>query len=370
MEKNTSISVDMMNIKYTDPHDDLNQALVTWKCLLDNCDHTFFQSTSWVKCWLKSLKGKQKITMVTGYYNEVAMFSFFVCVFNQHRNYVIKSKTANVNSTGNVYYDILYQEYNRIITARNVELSLDDIHGLVCKYNCDELKIERVSNEYKLPNICSTVSYRLKPVKEYKTYYVDLQMIRSSALDYIKLLSSNRRQQIRSSIRRYNKNQEIHISQAETLPMALEMLNDLMALHQKEWLSRGEPGAFSNNYFELFHVELMKEAFDKGQVQILKIYTEDEIIGYLYNFIYNNEVLFYQCGFNYSSDNKKRPGLVSHYLAIQSSLDNGFKKKESVYRFSLYEDDKNSEKMQVNYDKETGKWVNTYCCWVLIYVKP
>jgi len=288
MENSMSISVDMMDVEYLNPYDDLNKSLVIWNGMLDVCSHSFFQSTSWIKCWLESLEGKQQVTMITGYYND--------------------------------------QEYNKVLTAKNVEITLDDIHNLICKYNCDELKFERISNKFDLLTDCRAAAYKLKPVKKFKTYYINLDAVRDSKKDYITLLSSNRRQQIRRSVKHYSKNKEILIAQAETLSEALEMLKDLMCIHQKEWVSRGEPGAFSNKYFDYFHITLVKEAFNKGQIQILKIYTLDETIGYLYNFVYNNEVLFYQCGFNYSSDNKKRPGLVSHYKAIQLNLDNGLSK--------------------------------------------
>jgi len=326
MENSMSISVDMMDVEYLNPYDDLNKSLVIWNGMLDVCSHSFFQSTSWIKCWLESLEGKQQVTMITGYYNDKIVLSFFVCIYDQYRNYFIHSKTANINSTGNTYYDVLYQEYNKVLTAKNVEITLDDIHNLICKYNCDELKFERISNKFDLLTDCRAAAYKLKPVKKFKTYYINLDAVRDSKKDYITLLSSNRRQQIRRSVKHYSKNKEILIAQAETLSEALEMLKDLMCIHQKEWVSRGEPGAFSNKYFDYFHITLVKEAFNKGQIQILKIYTLDETIGYLYNFVYNNEVLFYQCGFNYSSDNKKRPGLVSHYKAIQLNLDNGLSK--------------------------------------------
>ena len=53
------------------------------------------------------------------------------------------------------------------------------------------------------------------------------------------------------------------------------------------------------------------------------------MIGYTYNQVYNDIVHYYQCGFNYESDNKIKPGLVCHVAAIIYNLKLGHK----VYDF-------------------------------------
>jgi CelD/BcsL family acetyltransferase involved in cellulose biosynthesis len=63
-------------------------------------------------------------------------------------------------------------------------------------------------------------------------------------------------------------------------------------------------------------------------------------IGYLYNLVYDKNVLFYQSGLNYSGSNIYRPGLISHYYAIIHNAQKGmdvydFLAGDSDYKKSL-----------------------------------
>jgi CelD/BcsL family acetyltransferase involved in cellulose biosynthesis len=114
-------------------------------------------------------------------------------------------------------------------------------------------------------------------------------------------------------------------------------------LHQIEWKKRGEPGAFSNEYFYLFHRELIRTRFDRNEIQLLRIRSGTITIGILYSFVYQGDVLFYQSGFRYSTENVHRPGLVSHYLAVLHNARKGMKTYDflagdSAYKSSLSTD--------------------------------
>ena len=98
------------------------------------------------------------------------------------------------------------------------------------------------------------------------------------------------------------------------------MLDALIAMHQKYWNRRGQAGAFSTEFFKNFHRCLISSRFEAGEIQLLEISNSDGPIGYLYNFIYDNQVLYYQSGLNYKSDNKFRPGIICHFMAVKHNL--------------------------------------------------
>jgi CelD/BcsL family acetyltransferase involved in cellulose biosynthesis len=149
-----------------------------------------------------------------------------------------------------------------------------------------------------------------------KSHFVELHKIRDAGMDYLSLLSANKRSQIRRSIKQYEVDAKIQSQQATSAEEALVMLDELARLHEQAWQNRGKTGAFSNKYFFEFHKNLVRNHFCTGSIQLLHIFSEKETIGYLYNFIHHRKVLFYQSGLNYSAGNHYRPGLVSHYYAI------------------------------------------------------
>jgi len=338
-----------LRFDHINPYIDLTRSLKIWEEILNTCEHTFFQSTSWIKCWLESLEGKHDIKMIVGYHDDIAVCIFFAGLHKQFRRGIIFSNTININMTGNPEFDILFIEYNKIIANSNIDISLNDLKDSLSCYYWDELKFDRVSNSFNMflgDNQSNDDSLSVHAVK---SYFVDLDKVRNGS--YTAMLSSNRRQQIRRSIRYYNEN-ELSIKHASTIEEALIMLSELKTLHQQKWIRKGQPGVFSSTYFNDFHESLIIQAFDKNQIQILKVYTNKEVVGYLYNFIYNDQVLFYQCGFNYTNDNKKRPGLISHYMAIKHNLNEGNSKYDFLagkdpYKKSLSTDYSNVETINV-----------------------
>src|SRR5690606_27618849 len=161
------------------------------------------------------------------------------------------------------------------------------------------------------------------------SYYVDLDKVRAKGNDYMALLSSNKRQQIRRSIREYEKGGKIRHEVAENLEQAFEMFDAMGELHSATWRKRGRQGCFANEHWLRVHRRLMENRFGEGEIHISRFATDTDTLGYVYGFIYDGRFLFCQCGFKYSDNNKLRPGLVSHFLLVNYFCERGL----AVYDF-------------------------------------
>ena len=113
------------------------------------------------------------------------------------------------------------------------------------------------------------------------------------------------------------------MSVASSAQTAAEYLHGLQALHDSHWQSRGKDGAFPSKFTRNFHERLVRDAVVRAEVQMLRVTAGDEIVGYLYNFVRDGHVYFYQSGFKYTEDPKFKPGLVCHYLAVMHNLETG-----------------------------------------------
>jgi CelD/BcsL family acetyltransferase involved in cellulose biosynthesis len=116
---------------------------------------------------------------------------------------------------------------------------------------------------------------------------------------------------------------------AASVDEALAMLDRLKALHQTTWRRRGRPGCFAAPAFEAFHRDLIRDRFRHGEIRLLCTSAGGRPIGYLYNFAQGDRIYAYQSGFDYQADGRLKPGLVSHALAIEQALCDGF----AVYDF-------------------------------------
>ena len=313
-----------INLYEVNPFNQLEKVKSIWLELQNNCQHSFFLSWSWMESWLKTLDQSQEIHFIYGLNNDTPFIGYFIGLKKGIRNKLIYANRAYLNSTGDSQLDEITIEYNSILF--NPSLAPDNIleqllhkHTLWDELVCPAVTIDVFDNITKDNDKLNVLVERTS-----LSHFVKLEKVRQNNNDLLSLISKNKRAQIRRSLRYYEKNSKLILKISSNRNDAIDTLEQLKKLHNKQWNSRGQPGSFSSSFFNNFHSNLINNRFDDRCIHIIKISNDTEIVGYLYNFIYKNNVLFYQNGFNYKSDNRYKPGLVSHYLAINYYAKNGF----------------------------------------------
>ncbi len=346
---------DRVQFKQYNPFDDIDFLSTVWLALQKKCRHSYFNSWGWISTWIKSLPPGTDIKLVVGYVDDEPVIGFFIGR-NRRRKYgFLPSNVVSLNSTSISRYDQLFIEYNSMLAAPSVSGDVDFLFDYLFSLKWDEFSfpgwapggVDGVDLE-RVKDIAARHDSFLLVENCEDSNFVELDKIRAAGMDYLKLLSSNRRSQIRRSIKQYEQDGKIQVKEAGNVTEAIGMFENLVLLHQKEWEKRGKPGAFSNQYLLQFHRDLIRTRFDEKEIQVLHIYNDKMDLGYLYNFIYNGEVLFYQSGFNYLAENLYRPGLVSHYFAVMHNAakdmlrydflagDTGYKSSLSTASVQMY----------------------------------
>jgi len=130
-------------------------------------------------------------------------------------------------------------------------------------------------------------------------------------------LSANARQQLRRSLRAWEKIGPLALDWARDADEAGGFLTNLKALHQTYWTGRGKPGAFAEPFFERFHRALIARVSSGQSADLIRIRAGERTVGYLYNLVHGGWVAAYQSGFDFGPDaDELRPGLICHLLAI------------------------------------------------------
>lgn len=314
-----------------------------WTALLDKCPHSYFTSWGWISTWLNSLPKNLDLQLIVGFQQENPIIAFFIGRSSKKKYKLITTQVISLNSTANRYFDELTIEHNSMLFDPAYALNINDVFEYLKSMSWHEFRMPGASSNFISSfNLLNNTNhmYYLMIDRDTNSFFVELPKIRETGMNYLQLLSANKRSQIRRSIKQYELEGQIQINEASTPQEALTMLEQLALLHQQEWTKRGQDGSFSNQHFYQFHKDLIQNRFEQGEIQLLHIYTPQKTIGYLYNFIYSNNVLFYQSGFNYATENTYRPGLVSHYFAVihnaQKNMTNyDFLAGDSAYKTSL-----------------------------------
>jgi CelD/BcsL family acetyltransferase involved in cellulose biosynthesis len=151
-----------------------------------------------------------------------------------------------------------------------------------------------------------------------RSYAVDLDAVREASGDFLKLIGSNTRSQIRRSMKEYRTLGDLSIEAAASVSEGLDWFGKLSDLHQARWMGKGQPGCFSNAFFRRFHHALIERELETGGVQLLRVRVGGSDLAYLYSFVKNGRACFYQSGLEYGLIGKHaRPGLVAHVMAVE-----------------------------------------------------
>lgn len=305
-----------------------------WTDLEQRADGSFFLSWQWIGNWLASLPpGTRPHALVARRGGQVVGLAL-LCPRTQWRFGVLRTRCWLLHETGERTFDRLFVEYNGILADRScagaVLAACFDWLGRRLT-NWDELVLGGLEPE-------AEAAVRLAAARQGHTLqvrvadscqWVDLDGVRRQGGGYLASLGKNTRAAVRRAMRLYAERGALTYRVAATAEEALEDFRAMEVLHQASWNARGQSGAFSNPAFRPFHERMIATGVPAGTVRLCRISAGDAVIGYLYNFAHRGRVMNYQGGFAYESDNRLKPGLVAHVLAIEDTLARG----EGCYDF-------------------------------------
>jgi CelD/BcsL family acetyltransferase involved in cellulose biosynthesis len=308
-----------------------------WRTLEQRAACSFFQSWRWIGTWLAALPGEIEPLCLRARVGDETVGLALLTPRRVRRHGVIGSRQLHLSATGHAELDRLTIEYNGFLLdsrlAGDVQRALL-AHLATRRALWDELVLDgmRPSIMAALDGIDGAVVLRQRSVCP----YVDLAALEGA--DGLVGLGPNTRHQIR---RMHRLCADSALEIAGTVAEGLAFLAELAELHQAQWQARGQPGAFATDFLRDFHHRLVAEALPAGEAQLLRARAGDgRVIGHLYNFVYRDRVYAYQSGFPQHADNRLKPGLLSHHLAILLNRANGlrfydFMAGDSRYKRSL-----------------------------------
>jgi len=273
-----------------------------WAKLADSSPYSsFYLSTDWTAAWIEVF-GDLLQPEILVFEEEAVAVGACLLVKSTERRGPFEVRRVYLNTGGEDLADRSAMEFNSVLCQAGHELGIAEALGAHLR--------TREWDEFEVAGICPgpvlsglqakafpelPASIRVRP-----SFYVGLDRLRQLNISHESSLSPNTRQQLRRSLRLYSKRGAIRTEVAHDLSMAEEFFDEMRELHQTTWKARGEPGAFASARRLAFHRALMRRAFARGAIQMLRVTAGEEIVGVLYNFVQKGKVYFFQSGFNYS----------------------------------------------------------------------
>jgi CelD/BcsL family acetyltransferase involved in cellulose biosynthesis len=294
-----------------------------WRDLEQRADVSFFQSWTWVGCLADERFSDPVLVEAIDGGRTVAL-----ALFNRVRRR-IGPAVLYLGESGTAELDCPYVEQNGVLAeaGRTAELTECCLRAVASRY---DLVLSGLGDPVVTAVRRSARLMRI--TRSQDSPFVDLAALRAAGGDYLVGRSANTRQQIRRSDRFYG---PITVESAASVSAGHAMLEEMAVLHQATWTARGRPGSFARPFFRRFHRALIEAAIPRGEVELLKISSNQTVVGILYNFVHLGRMSAYQSGFAYRTEEPQaKPGLTCHYRGIQYALDQGL----DVYDFLAGDD--------------------------------
>ena len=303
-----------------------------WRALEPRCDASFFQSWGWIGGWLRHLPDGQPRAAIATRGEQVVGLGVFL-PRRERRHGVVPVDRCGLHETGDAALDSLHIEHNGLLADRSCAPAVwAAILAMLTRRGAwDEVLLgglERATAELCI-EAARAQECEVALRQRRRSAHLDLAALRRSGRTLANALSRNTRHQVARARLLYEASGPLSLHPARSADEALAMLEGLKELHQESWRRRGRPGCFATPFFEIFHRDLIRDRFQQGEIQLVRVAAGSRSIGYLYNFAHRNRIYAYQSGFDYPEDGRLKPGLVSHALAIEQATRAGF----AVYDF-------------------------------------
>jgi CelD/BcsL family acetyltransferase involved in cellulose biosynthesis len=301
------------------------ESVAEWQALVErDAEVPLFVGRDWVESWLE-VHGPALNPSLWQLREGSDLVGACLLVEQREKRGPIPVRCLYLNTAGEPEGEGVCVEYNELVAApgRRADVARALAREIVAR-GADELAAGGITERtyealtQALPGWDSDVEWS-------EDAFVDLAGLRIRGADYRQsVLSGNSRKQINRSLKAYE--QEVgplEVEVAATAARRLELLDELIELHQATWRARGEGGAFGGERMRDFHRRFIERSAPADAAQLVRVSAGDETIGVLYNFVDRGRVFFYQSGLHYRESKKLRPGLSAHVCAIEHYLAEG-----------------------------------------------
>jgi CelD/BcsL family acetyltransferase involved in cellulose biosynthesis len=311
----------MMEITVSTSYE-LPDLAASWMELETRADAGFFLSWRWIGSWLRAT-GARPLLVKAAEGTRIAALGLLVP--SRRRRLFFLVNQLCLHETGSAECDAIMIEHNHFLVARQAPpgLVVDMLRRLqAADPSWDEIVLGGIFPQLKADAQAAGLSI----VTDRNSPDFGVLLSKHDSQDrWENELSPNLRAQLRQSRSFAERIGPLALKAAADSSQALAFFEKMAALHTTYWQGRGKPGAFATPFSRAFHREIITSAAGPGRVELLELSAGDQVQGYLYNFEYGERVYSYQSGFAYGGDNRHRPGLLAHVLAIEQARIRGMR---------------------------------------------
>lgn len=249
--------------------------------------HTVFSTWEWLTTWWKHFGKDKRLVLLLAKEND-KILGIAPLVYSVHKMFGLRMGKIEFIGTP-------HSDYNDFIMTENSEeclkLFIEHLHNLPEKWDCIELT--DIPEKAECLPFLKKISENFKVV--HKCPYFELP---KSLEALLKGLSRNQRKNIRRNERRLEEAFKLEFIDFSEVQSYSEGMNYLFELHQKRWRSKGLAGAFADERFRKFHLDIARSFSHKGWLGLFVLKLSGKPAAVAYGFKYRSKYFDYLTGFD------------------------------------------------------------------------
>ncbi|HEX7854227.1 MAG TPA: GNAT family N-acetyltransferase [Sphingobium sp.] len=330
----------MLSVRF-EPLPDLAALEPRWRALEAAAVPNFFTGWTWMGSWLRATGVRPELLTVTDAAGQEVALALIGR--SSDKRLLGRVATLRLNEAGDAQADRAFIEYNAPLCRKGQEGAVAAALGVALAKRYD-WRAMRLSGLVAGDPLLAAIPTRRKILLDSSpAYYADLEAVRGAGGDYLSLLSSNTRSQIKRSAKDYAG--EAQVARAPDSETAAFWLEEMRALNT----GRHEDNAWDGAVFRTFAAEIVATGMADGSVDLLRIDAGGALLGYLITFLSAGRAMNYQSAFAEPATPKSKPGLMAHAAAIRHYADGGY----SLYSLLAGKD---RYKQSLSTGEETLEW--------------
>lgn len=286
-----------------------------WRALEAAAPPNFFTGWTWMGSWLRATGATPDLLAVTEDGREIALA---LIGRSTDKRLLGRVATLRLNEAGDAAQDRAFIEYNAPLAVAGHEAEVASAIGAALAKRRD-WRAMRLSGVVPGDPLLAAIPVRRRVLLDSSpAYFADLAAVRAAGGDYLSLLSSNTRSQIKRSAKDYPA--PASVERAGDEATAALWLEEMRALNA----GRHADNAWEGPVFRAFAAEIVRTGLADGTVDLLRIAAGEAVLGYLITFLSAGRAMNYQSAFAEPAGPKSKPGLMAHAAAVGHYAERGF----------------------------------------------
>jgi CelD/BcsL family acetyltransferase involved in cellulose biosynthesis len=295
--------------------------------LVNSASNNIFLTWEWIYTWWNIFKEKRKLHIIT-FWRENELIGIAPFLARKIKYFgLIEYHRIELLASGEAEADEICSEYLNFIIRKGWEEEVIDgiIEHLINNAKWDEVILKEL--------VAENINTRIL-LARIKAAGLKHSIERDDVAPYIELpaswevllagMSSDFRYKIRRDRKKIGERGAVEITTVNTVDELTSAFDTLVKLHQSRWKKTGQKGCFSSKKFNDFHSKILSELFKRDQLRLLFLQINKKPVAVLYEFAYNNKILYYQSGFDVDYDPKLSVGNILRAYSIEKAIEEGF----------------------------------------------